>query len=406
MDVHRTAGPLANVSVVDLTSILMGPYTTQLLGDMGADVVKVEPPQGDMNRQIGPMRSPGMGPLYLNTNRSKRSLVLDLKRNEGLAVLERLLKTSDVLVYNMRPQAMERLGLGYEAVRSINPRIIYAGVFGFGQTGPYAARPAYDDLIQAAVTLPMLTRRAGSDEPRYLPIALCDRIVGMSAANAILAALWHRHSSGVGQRIDVPMFETMAAFVLADHLAGLTFEPPLDDGGYGRLLSKWRRPYKTRDGYVAAMIYSDKQWASFMEATGQADRLRTDSRLASLETRSTCIDDLYGEISGLFTARTTAEWIELLVAIDVPVMPLHDLQSIQDDPHLVATGFFTTVEHPTEGRLRSMRVPSTWSDTQPSPTRHAPRLGENSAEILGELGYAQAEIDALASSGVTSSTAT
>ena len=243
---QSSGGPLEGVRVIDLTSVLMGPFASQNLGEMGADVIKIEAPQGDLVRQIGPARHAGMGPVFLNANRGKRSVVLDLKSPDGMDALRKLIADADVLMYNVRPQAMARLGLSYEAVQAINPRIIYAGLFGYGQDGPYAARPAYDDLIQGACALPDLIARASGGIPRYVPNALCDRIVGLTGVGAILASLLARERTGRGDKIDIPMFETMVAFIMGDHMGGLTFEPPLDGGGYARQLSPQRRTYRTQ----------------------------------------------------------------------------------------------------------------------------------------------------------------
>jgi crotonobetainyl-CoA:carnitine CoA-transferase CaiB-like acyl-CoA transferase len=399
------AGPLSGIRIVDLTAVLMGPYATQILGDMGADVIKVEAPGGDIARQIGPMRNPGMGPVYMNANRSKRSLALNLKSPEGRDVLLRLAEKADVFVYNMRPSAMARLGLTYEDICKVNPKIIYVGMFGYSQNGPYANWPAYDDLIQGISTLPTLIARAGDGTPRYVPNAMADRVTGLWAVNAILAAIIGRGQSGKGQKIDVPMFETVAAFVLNDHLGGLSFDPPLDKGGYGRQLSSNRRPYKTKDGYICALIYTDKQWRSFFSAMGKTEQIEKDARFSSVAQRGKHIDEIYGEVSDMIEARTTAEWMELFNRADIPVAPMHDLESIRQDPHLQATGFFTEEIHPTEGKLVKMRVAGDWSETQPESTRPAPRLGEHSAEVLKEAGYSQKEIDDLRTAHVISTPA-
>ena len=392
-------GPLHGIRVIDMTSVLMGPFASQALGDMGADVVKVESPQGDLVRQIGPARHADMGPIFLNTNRNKRSISLDLKNPAGLAVLRHLLVDADVLVYNVRPNAMARLGLDYETVAAINPRIVYAGLFGFGQEGPYAARPAYDDLIQGGATLSHLIARASQAEPRYVPAAIADRIVGITAVSGILASLLARQSSGRGQRLDVPMFETMVGFVLGDHLGGLSFEPPLDQGGYARQLSPQRRPYRTSDGYICALVYNDKQWQGFLRAIGRESLLQTDERFATFANRSRHIDFVYGELARIFEERSTAQWMTLLEEADVPMMPMHDLRSVLTDPHLVATGFFSLAEHPTEGTIRTMRMPMSWSESTPEPMRHAPRHGEHSVEVLRQAGFDAAEIDALLAGG-------
>lgn len=398
-DGAAAAGPLAGIRIVDMTTVLMGPYATQTLADYGADVVKVEPPEGDLVRQIGPARHAGMGPIFLNTNRGKRSICLDLKKPEGREVLLRLAAEADVLVYNVRPQAMARLGLSWEEVSAINPRIVYAGVFGYGQDGPYADKPAYDDLIQGACGLPHLIARAGDGTPRYVPTALSDRVVALAAVGAIAATLVNRERTGRGQRVDIPMMETMTGFVLGDHLGGLTFEPPLDAGGYGRQLSPDRRPYRTRDGYVCALVYNDKQWNAFLAAIGREDLPKKDPRFAGFAARIANIDHVNAELARIFETRTTAEWLALLEAADVPVMPMNDLQGLLSDPHLAATGFFRTVEHPSEGRIRDMRVAATWSATQPAPSRLAPRLGEQGAEILREVGFDDTRIRELIERG-------
>lgn len=392
-------GPLEGVKVIDMTSVLMGPYATQTLGDYGADVIKVESPEGDITRQIGPARHSDMGPIFLNANRSKRSISLDLKKPAGRDALLRLAATADVLVYNVRPQAMARLKLDYESVAAVNPRIVYAGMFGFGQDGPYAAKPAYDDLLQGGSGLSHLIARAGDGTPRYVPTALADRVVGLSAVGAILASLLHRDRTGQGQRVDIPMFETMVGFVMGDHLGGLTFEPPLDQGGYARQMSPDRRPYRTSDGYISVIVYNDKQWNSFFDVTGRDD-LRTDPMFATFAGRLANIDIVYGELGRIFATRPTAEWMKLLVDADIPTMPVHDLLSILHDPHLVETNFFPIAEHPTEGAIRSMRVATAWSETPATPSRLAPGLGEQGREILSEAGFKAEEIAQLLNDNV------
>lgn len=393
-------GPLKGIKVVDMSAVLMGPYATQMLGDYGADVIKIEPPEGDITRQIGPMRGPGMGPLFLNSNRNKRSICLDLKKETGRAALLRLVADADVLVYNVRPQAMQRLKLGYDVISEVNPRIIYAGVFGFGQDGTYAAKPAYDDLIQGGTGLAYLMARAGDDTPRYVPNAIADRVVGLTAVGAILASLVHRDRTGKGQRVDIPMFETMAGFVLGDHMGGLTFEPPLDQGGYARQMSRERRPYRTKDSYISVIVYNDKQWHNFFKAIGRDD-LAADPRFASIPSRLANIEFVLTELARIFATRTTAEWIKLLEEADVPSMPMHDLQGVISDPHLVSANFFSIVDHPTEGKIRNMRPAATWSETPVEISHLAPRHGEHSIEILKEAGYSADEIDMLIKDGVT-----
>lgn len=394
------AGPLAGVRVLDLTTVLVGPYCTQILAEMGADVLKVEAPEGDMVRLIGPGRHAGMGCMFLTVNRGKRSIALDLKRPEGRDALLRLAGNADVLVTNIRPRAMARLGLGYEEVRAASSRIVYASVLGFGQDGPYAAQPAYDDLMQGAAGIAALNGRGADTGPRYVPLAMADRITGLMAVGAINAALLHRERTGEGQRVEVPMFETMAGFVLGDHLGGRAFDPPLDAGGYPRLLSPGRRPYRTRDGHVCTLIYNDRQWRSFCAAAGLPDLVAEDPRFASHATRTENIDAILAMLEGIFAERDTAEWVRVLEAADLPVAPLHTLESLARDPHLIASSFFAEEEHPTEGRLVRMAPAARFSaDGAAPPLRPAPRLGQHGEEALRDAGYGDAEITALVESG-------
>ena len=395
------SGPLTGVRIIDITSVLMGPYATQLLGDLGADVIKVEAPSGDTVRHIGPHRHRGMAGIFLQTNRSKRSIVLDLKQPAGRDALLDLARNADVLIYNVRPQAMARLGLDYETLAQVNPGILYVGVYGYGQAGPYAAKPAYDDLIQGAVGLPCLAVQAGAQSPSYVPSAMADRIVGMSAANAVCAALYHRSGSGQGQSIEIPMFETMAQFILGDHLGGLAFEPPIGPPGYARLLNPHRRPYATLDGYLCVMLYNDKHWRAFFRVVGQERLIDEDPRFADMARRTEHIHELYRMVAELIATRRSAEWLALLEAADIPVMPLNDIDSLLHDPHLNAVGLFEEVSHPSEGRIRSLGIASRWSATQPQVHRQAPRLGEHSHEVLSEAGYSQERITALAACGAT-----
>jgi crotonobetainyl-CoA:carnitine CoA-transferase CaiB-like acyl-CoA transferase len=391
-------GPLDGVRVLDLTTVVMGPYATQILADFGADVVKLEPPEGDIMRYAWPFRSKGMGHIFLNANRNKRGIVLDLKQPAGREACLALAQRADVLVYNIRPQAMARLKLGYEDVRALNPRIIYVGAFGYSQRGPYAAKAAYDDLIQGAAGLPWLARAAGAESPRYTPVIIADRSVGLHVANAVSAALYAREKTGKGQRVDVPMFESLLQTVLGEHLGGYTFLPQLGGGGYARMLTQYRRPYETKDGYVCVLIYNDKHWKSFFELVGRADMLG-DARFASAEGRSQNFDAVYGFVADEMHKRTTEEWLAALEEADIPVQRMNSLDDILRDPHLAAIGYFTPIEHPSEGTLLSMRVPSEWSETEPEYRRHAPRFGEHTREVLREAGYSDAQIDALAASG-------
>jgi len=393
------SGPLAGVRILDLTTVVMGPYATQILADLGADVVKVEPPEGDVMRHAWPFRNPGMGHIFLNANRNKRSAVLDLKSPGGREAALALAKRSDVLVYNIRPQAMARLKLSYEEVRSVNEKIIYVGCFGYSQRGPYAAKAAYDDLIQGAAAIPWLLHKQGAAEPRYAPIIVADRSVGQQVASAVSAALYYRERSGRGQRVDVPMFEHLLQIVLGEHLGGYTFEPQQGEAGYARMLAPDRRPYRTRDGYVCALLYNDKQWKAFFEVIGRPEKFR-DAKFSSQEIRSKHYAEAYAFVAEEMKKRTTAEWIAALERADIPVQRMNSLADIVADPHLAATGYFRIVEHPSEGRIRSMAVPSEWSESPPEYRRHAPRLGEHTREVLREAGFSDEKISALLKSGV------
>jgi crotonobetainyl-CoA:carnitine CoA-transferase CaiB-like acyl-CoA transferase len=392
------SGPLSGVRVLDLTTVVMGPYATQILADFGADVVKVEPPGGDVMRYAWPFRNPGMGSIYLNTNRNKRSVVLDLKQPAAHEACLALAKRADVLVYNIRPQAMTRLKLGYDDVRAVNPRIIYVGCFGYSQRGPNATKAAYDDMIQGAAGLPWLLHKQGAPEPRYAPMIVADRSVGQQVASAVSAALYYREKTGQGQRVDVPMYEHLLQMVLGDHLGGYTFEPQHGEPGYHRILAPDRRPYQTKDGYICALIYNDKQWKAFLDIIGRPELFRQ-PEFATQEARSRNYGRAYAMVAEEMKQRTTAEWLEALERGDIPVQRMNSLDDIVADPHLAAIGYLYTVEHPSEGRIRSMAVPSEWSESKPEYRRHAPRLGEHTREVLREAGYSADKIEQLIASG-------
>ncbi|WP_171963313.1 CaiB/BaiF CoA transferase family protein [Bordetella trematum] len=379
------AGPLQGLRVVDLTNVLMGPFATQILGDLGADVIKVESPEGDTVRHLGPMKNPGMSAGFLHTNRNKRSVVLDLKTDKDRAVFHALIRSADVFVSNVRPAALRRLGLSAEALTRLKPDLIYLSLVGYGSDGPYANRAAYDDMIQAACAIPTLIAQVGEGVPRYIPLAIVDRIVGQAAATAITAALVHRLRTGQGQCIEVPMFETMVPYVLSEHMSGLTYEPAIAPAGYPRLLAASRQAYPTSDGFVCALVYTDRHWKSFFTLIGQPERVQNDPRLASIASRTQHIAALYAEVSDALKRHPTAYWLQALDAADIPVMPLHTLESLMDDPHLKATGFFRTLHHPTEGPIRDMAPLGRWSATPTATRRPAPTLGEHTKEILSEL---------------------
>jgi crotonobetainyl-CoA:carnitine CoA-transferase CaiB-like acyl-CoA transferase len=395
------SGPLAGIRVIDLTTVILGPYATQKLGDLGADVIKVESREGDNMRHSAPMKHAGMGHIFLHLNRNKRSIVLDLKQPAGRSAMLKLCATADVLIYNVRPQAMARLKLTYDDVRAANPKIIYVGAYGFSQDGPYAAKPAYDDLIQGMVALPSIIEQAGGDRPRFVPSTVADRITGLNAVNAVTTALFQRERTGRGQAVEVTMFECLTEFVLSDHMGGKTFEPPIGPMGYPRLLAEHRNPYATKDGYLCLLVYNDKQWRNFFRIIGREDMFETDPRYTSQANRSQHFAECYAFVAGHIKTRTNAEWLTVLTDADIPVMPLNSLEDLLVDQHLNQTGFFALVDHPSEGRLRAMGATSRWSETPPDTPHPAPRLGEHSTELLREVGYTAAEIETLIAAGIT-----
>ncbi len=386
-------GPLSGVRILDLSAVVMGPYATQILGDLGADVIKIEPPSGDNLRAVGPMRNPGMGALYLHLNRNKRSIVLDLKSEAGREACLRLTQSADVLLYNTRPQSMQRLGLDYESVAAVNPAIVYVGAYGFGEQGPYAGKPAYDDLIQGMTGLPSLYQRNSGDVPRYAPLTLADRAVGMHVAIAILAGVVEARASGRGQAIEVPMFEAMAQLVLGDHLGGRSFDPVNGETGYARLLVEHRKPYATADGYISALIYNDKHWARFFEIIDRPD-LKSDPQFSTHTARSQNIDAAYRLVAEVLATRSSSHWLEVLAAADIPVAPLYSIEDLLDDPHMRAVGMVRAQQHPSEGEIHTPAPVGRYSRTPADLRRHAPRLGEHTEEILAEAGYSTADIEA------------
>lgn len=394
-----TTGPLAGVRVIDLTTVLMGPTATQAMADLGADVIKIETPDGDAARRIGPEGTEQMGPIFLGANRNKRSVALDLKQPKGHEAFLRLVQEADVLAYNVRHQAMKRLRLAYEDVCSVNPRIIYVGMVGYSPRGRYGSAPAFDDLIQAAIGLPRMLAISGNREPCFVPLNIADRSVGLYGFGVIASALYAREKTGRGQRVDIPMFETMLPYMLGDHSYGKKYIPSKGQYGYPRLLAQSRGPYATSDGYIACALYSDENWKRFFELAGQGKLIETDPRLRNLTTRTANIDALYALVGQILRTRTTAEWTRLLTELDIPVSPVHTLDSLLEDPHLNDIGFFRTESHPAVGEFMETAVPSEWFGTPPEQYRSPPALGEHTAEVLHEAGYDNDQIAQLAALG-------
>ncbi len=399
----RTApcGPLAGVRVLDLTAVVLGPLATQILGDYGADVIKVEPPEGDRMRANGVTRQRGMSSIFLAINRNKRSLCIDLKSPRGAAVLGKLLSTVDVLVHNMRPAAVRRLGLHHEAVMPLHPRLVYCVAPGFGHGGPDENKPAFDDVIQAACGLAALL---GHDrgKPDYVPSLIADKTAGLALSNAVLAALFERERSGRGQFVEVPMFETMVAFTLAEHLGGLTFDPAHGPAGYQRLLSGGRRPAPTRDGHVAMLPYSGAQWRQFFVRAGRED-LAAKYNFDERHERNARIREIYDDMAAVTQRMTSAQCLALCEALDIAATRIHTIDELPMHPHLVAVGLFERSEHPTEGAIVGVRPPTRFARTPASVRRCAPRLGEHTDEVLREAGFDEAQIAELKANKVVAS---
>ena len=392
-DAPHPSGPLAGVRVLDLTSVVLGPLATQILGDYGAEIVKIEGPAGDMMRSNGVSLHRGMSSIFLSVNRNKRSLCLNLGTPQGAAVLRRLIPTVDVLVHNMRVEAIERLGFGYEPVASLNPKIVYCAATGFDQDGPDRNKPAFDDIIQAACGLASIAS-TGREQPDYVPTLVADKTAGMAVVNAVLAALFHRERTGQGQYVEVPMLETLAAFMLVEHLGGLTFEPSPTGAGYARLLSGGRKPAPTRDGFLALLPYTTDQWLAFLKAAGRPE-LAESLGVADRQTRNANIQALYAALAEITRTRTTAEWMRICGELDIPATPIYSLDELPEHPQLKATKLFQTMTHPSEGTIRYVRPTTKFSASPASVRRPAPALGQHSCELLREAGFDDSEIETL-----------
>jgi formyl-CoA transferase len=384
------SGPLAGIRVLDLTSVVLGPLATQVLGDYGADVIKVEPLEGDLMRANGVSLSAGMSSIFLAINRNKRSIAIDLKSAEGADVLRRMIPTVDVLVHNMRMQAIERLGFGYEAVRALHPGIVWCAATGFGQDGPHRDRPAFDDIVQSACGLVALNREnVGTAD--YVPTLLADKTTGLVLASAVLAALVHRLRTGEGQQVEVPMLETMTAFVLAEHLGGLTFDPPPSGPGYARLLAGGRRPVPTADGHVSMLPYTGEHWAALLHEVGREEAIERLQVMNRYE-RNRHVRELYALLAEVSVAHTTAHWVVVCERLDIPVTPIYRLDELPAHPHLQAVGMFETARHPTEGPVRFVRPSVRFSETPAAVRRLAPHLGADTRTVLAELGYSDDDV--------------
>lgn len=393
------AGPLDGIRVIDASTVVNGPWAAQTLGDYGAEVIKVEAPQGDHSRQIGPASNAGMSSLFLGCNRNKRSIVLDLKQPAAQEAMLRLARGADVLMHNLRPRPAAALGLAYEQVAAVNRRIVWVATYGFRAAGPYRDKPAYDDVIQAGAGFAAL-QTVVADEPRFIPTLVTDKVTGQAVVSAVLAALLCRERTGVGQAVEVPMFETAAAFLMVEHLEGATFVPPIESVGYKPHLVPWRRPLRTKDGYLAVLPATDDKWRAFFRLAGRPD-LADDGRFGTVAARREHNEELYRVLGEIVATRTTSAWMEDLGRADIPAMVVNTLESLLDDPQLAATGFWREVDHPTEGRLRMPDIPTHFQGTPGDVRRLAPRLGEHSREILHELEYSDAEIEAMLASGAT-----
>lgn len=393
----RGLGPLAGVRVLDLTSVLMGPYATQIFADLGADVIKIESPAGDTTRQLPPGPEPDRGAMFMNVNRGKRSLGLDLKQAAARALLLRLAASADVLIHSMRGQAIARLELDYAAVAAANARIIYANLYGFGRDGPYRDYPAYDDIVQAASGLVALQARLSGGEPTYLATVVADKVAGLTGAYAVIAALYAREKTGAGQEIEVPMFETLVSFAMVEHLGGALFDPPIGPPEYPRVTSEARRPYRTADGYIGVMIYTDRHWRAFFAALGDPEWSRA-PMFATMRSRTEHIGAVLARLARVIEERGTAEWTALFRAAEIPAMAISSMADLLDDPHLAATGFWDHRDTP-DGVLRFPGIPTRFSATPGAIGAPGPRLGADSRAILIEAGLFTAEIDALVASG-------
>ncbi|HTO47552.1 MAG TPA: CoA transferase [Burkholderiales bacterium] len=379
--------PLAGVRVLDLSAIVLGPYASQILADYGADVIKIEPPEGDSTRYTGPTTEKGMGAIFMGVNRGKRSAMLDLKRADARAALLKLVDGADVFMHSIRPQKLAALGIDPDALMARNPRLVYVGLHGFAEDGPYGGLPAYDDIIQGLSGCAALMQRQ-TGEPQYFPTIAADKISGLVAAHAILAALFRRERTGQGGYVEVPMFESMVAFNMVEHFYGQHFEPALAAPGYPRVLAPWRRPYQTTDGYLCAMPYTNAHWERFFTEAGMP-QLAQDPRFATIAERTKNIEALYETAAKVIRTRSTASWLDTFQRLEIPASRMNRLEDLTADEHLRAVNFFSSIDDAELGRVRFPGVPVRF-DREQLPVRLPPRLGQHTAEVLREAGASAA----------------
>ena len=389
-----SSGPLAGLLVVDLTAMVMGPYCTQIMADMGADVIKVEPPEGDNTRYISVGPATGMSGVFVNVNRGKRSVVLDLRSDEGKGALRALVVEADVFIHSMRPKAIAKLGFAYEQVAALNPRIVYTNCYGYGRRGPNRDLPAYDDTIQAECGLPAVQEQL-TGEANYVGTIIADKVAGLTALYATTMALFHRERTGEGQEVEVSMFETMASFMLVEHANGAMFDPPLGPAVYPRTVAPNRKPYRTSDGYIAALIYTDKHWNAFINAVRPP---WASDLYATLERRARQIDTVYALVAETMLGRSSDHWLALFRELEIPAAPLGTPADLFDNPHLNAVGLFETVDTP-YGAVRFPGVPTWFSRTPGRVAGPAPELGANTTEVLEQLGVAVPDVAPAQGSG-------
>lgn len=382
-------GPLAGVRVIDLTAMVFGPYATQIMADMGADVIKIEPPEGDATRDISPGPVPRLGGVFVNVNRGKKSVVLDLRSDAGKAALHALIAGADVFIHSMRSSAIARLGFDYAAVKAINPGIVYTNCYGYSRRGPDGDKPAYDDTIQAECGLPHV-QGLMTGEASFIATIMADKVAGLTALYATMMALFHKARTGEGQEVEVGMFETMASFMLVEHANGAMFDPPIGPAHYHRVVSRSRKPYATADGHIAALVYNDKQWHAFMGAV-KPDWASPD--FDTLPQRAQQIERVYGLLAQTFRTRTSAQWLALLESLAIPCAPIRSTDELFDNPHLNAIDFFETVET-AQGPVRFPGVPTWFSATPGRVAGGTPLLGQDTADVLAQLGLADRQGEA------------